>query len=135
MVFEILLSNCRFGFRSAMIANEQGFVQVWHSYSACPQPLLIENMLLKLKLMLNIVCQSQLAYNPKLPASFFHCRVFNHIINFSGSAILQEIGCRMLSGFLYPLSVVVTKIALLFPNLCNSLIIAEWSVILLYDMS
>jgi hypothetical protein len=55
----------------------------------------------------------------------------NHLINSTGSAILHECGCRILLGFLNPLLVVVIKIALSLPNLCNSLIIAAWSVILI----
>jgi hypothetical protein len=39
-----------------MACNEQGFMQVGEIEFRPPGPLLIENILMKLKLMLNIVC-------------------------------------------------------------------------------
>lgn len=66
-----------------------------------------------------------------LPAGFRHFLDCNHVIVCSGSAMLQECGCFVLLGFLYPLSIVVIKMTLSLPNFCHSLIIAAWSVILM----
>ena len=65
----------------------------------------------------------------KTARSPLHCDR-NHVITVCGSAMLQELGWRMPSGR-YPLSVVVTSTARVLPSFRSSLIMADWSVMLL----
>jgi hypothetical protein len=48
--FELVGFKFLSGTGRLLAANDQGLAQVWNQNCACPQPLLIENILMKLKI-------------------------------------------------------------------------------------